>query len=103
MSRVEMGSDMFYKGAPKLPSEKLTWRYTFVQQGVSAELVAQQYGVTREAMDRFAVDSHRKAASARASGAFDEEIVGVPASVATILGVPRLLASLPRIKTALEQ
>ncbi len=43
MSRIDMGSDMFYKGTPKLPSEKLTWRYTFEQQGISAELVAQRY------------------------------------------------------------
>ena len=42
-------------------------------------------------------------ARARSAGATDEEIVAVPASVATILGVPRLLSSLPRIKTALEK
>ena len=46
-------------------------------------------------------DAHVK--RARSAGASDEEIVAVPASVATILGVPRLLASLPRTKTALEQ
>ena len=77
MSRVEMGSDMFYKGTPKLPSDKLTWRYTFVQQGISAELVAQQYGIDRESMDRFAMASHRKAGDAQASGLFDVEIVPV--------------------------
>lgn len=42
-------------------------------------------------------------ARARTAGASDEEIVAVPASVATILGVPRLLSALPRIKTALER
>jgi acetyl-CoA acyltransferase len=77
MSRVEMGSDMFYKGTPKLPSDSLTWRYTFVQQGVSAELVAQQYGVEREEMDRFAMASHRKAGDAQLAGTFGAEIVGV--------------------------
>lgn len=46
-------------------------------------------------------DAH--VARARVAGASDEEIIGVPASIATILGVPRLLASLPRIKNALEQ
>lgn len=77
MSRVEMGSDMFYKGTPKLPSENLTWRYTFVQQGISAELVANKFGVTREAMDRFAVESHRRAAAADDAGLFAPEITAV--------------------------
>ncbi len=77
MSRVEMGSDMFYKGDIKLPSEQLTWRYTFVQQGISAELVANKFGITREAMDRFAVESHRRAAAADDAGLFAPEIVPV--------------------------
>jgi len=77
MSRIDMGSDMFYKGAPKLPSEKLTWRYTFEQQGISAELVAQRYGINREDLDRFAVESHRRAAAADDAGKFEREIVGV--------------------------
>jgi len=77
MSRVEMGSDMFYKGEPKLPSEKLTWRYTFVQQGVSAELVAQKFGVTRPELDAYALESHRRAAAAQDAGHFKREIVPV--------------------------
>ncbi len=77
MSRVEMGSDMFYKGEPKLPSEKLTWRYTFVQQGVSAELVAQRFGITRNELDAFSVLSHSKAARAQDAGHFSREIVPV--------------------------
>lgn len=77
MSRVEMGSDMFYKGDIKLPSEELTWRYTFVQQGISAELVANKFGITREQMDRFAVESHRRAAAADDAGLFAPEIVPV--------------------------
>jgi acetyl-CoA acyltransferase len=77
MSRVEMASDMFYKGEPKLPSEQLTWRYTFVQQGISAELVANKFGITREQMDRFAVESHRRAAAADDAGLFKPEIVAV--------------------------
>ncbi len=77
MSRVEMGSDMFYKGEPKLPSEKLTWRYTFVQQGVSAELVAQKFGITRPELDAYALESHRRAAAAQDAGHFEREIVPV--------------------------
>jgi len=77
MTRVEMGSDMFYRGELKLPSEKLTWRYTFVQQGVSAELIAQQYGITRPMLDEFALESHRRAAAAQDAGKLDPEIVAV--------------------------
>ena len=42
-----------------------------------AQAIADKYGFTREAMDRFALESHRKAAAAIASGAFDKEIVPV--------------------------
>jgi acetyl-CoA acetyltransferase family protein len=77
MTRVEMGSDMFYRGEQKLPSEKLTWRYTFVQQGVSAELIAQKYGITRPMLDEFALESHRRAAVAQDGGKLDAEIVAV--------------------------
>jgi acetyl-CoA acetyltransferase family protein len=77
MTRVEMGSDMFYRGELKMPSEKLTWRYTFVQQGVSAELVAQKYGITRPMLDEFAVESHRRAGAAQDAGKLSPEIVPV--------------------------
>jgi 3-oxoadipyl-CoA thiolase len=44
----------------------------------TAENVAQEFGVTREDQDRFAVESQRRAAAAQASGRFDAEIVAVP-------------------------
>ncbi|SDV51395.1 acetyl-CoA C-acetyltransferase [Chitinasiproducens palmae] len=45
--------------------------------GVTAENVAKEYGVTREAQDRFAADSQNKAEAAQKSGRFDEEIVPI--------------------------
>jgi len=48
-----------------------------VGQGISAELVAQRWGLTREQLDEFAARSHRLAAAAAASGAFANEIVPV--------------------------
>jgi acetyl-CoA C-acetyltransferase len=42
-----------------------------------AQAIANKYGFTREAMDQFALESHRKAAAAFTSGAFDKEIVPV--------------------------
>jgi len=45
--------------------------------GLTSENVAERYGVSRADQDAFAVESHRRAAAARASGAFDAEIVPV--------------------------
>ena len=44
-------------------------------QFVGAEMMAEKYGFEREALDRFALESHRKAARAADAGAFDAEIV----------------------------
>lgn len=46
--------------------------------GITAENVAAQYNITREAQDQFAAGSQAKAAAARAAGKFQEEIVPVP-------------------------
>jgi len=45
--------------------------------GNGAEFIARQFEVTREEMDKFAINSHEKAASATAGGAFTEEIVPI--------------------------
>jgi acetyl-CoA acetyltransferase family protein len=57
---------------PRLPDE---WT---VPLGESAELIADKHGISREAQDGFALDSHRKAAAAWAAGAYDAEVVAVP-------------------------
>ncbi len=46
--------------------------------GITAENVAEQWSITRDAQDQFAVASQLKAAAARADGKFQEEIVAVP-------------------------
>jgi len=81
MSRVAMGSDMFYNGELARPSEDLTWRYSIVGQGISAEIICDQWGLTRDDLDAFSLDSHRKAAAAQDAGRFDREIVPVKVSV----------------------
>jgi acetyl-CoA acetyltransferase family protein len=48
-----------------------------VPQGVSAEMIAQTWGITREDLDRFSLDSHRKAAAARDAGYFDGQTFAV--------------------------
>ena len=46
--------------------------------GQAGEVVAAEWGISREAQDQFAAESHQKAAAAAAAGRFDAEIVGVP-------------------------
>src|SRR5881628_1987869 len=72
MSRVPLGSDA---GAL---SPKLLEKYEIVQQGISADLVADKYKITREEMDEFSLWSHRKAVKAIDEGRFKDEIVPVP-------------------------
>ncbi len=69
--------------------------------GDAAEWIATEYEVTREAMDRYALESHHKALAAAASGQFAAEIVPVPVST----GKATLLVSAdegPRPDTSLE-
>jgi acetyl-CoA C-acetyltransferase len=49
-----------------------------IHMGMTAELVAEKYGVGREAQDRFAVESHRRASAAWNEGRFDAETIPVP-------------------------
>ncbi len=72
MSRVPLGSD----GGALSP--KLLEKYELVPQGISADLVADKYKITREQMDEFSLWSHRKAIRAIDEGRFKREIVPVP-------------------------
>jgi acetyl-CoA acyltransferase len=58
----------------------------YVSMGQTAENVAKKYDVSREDMDEFSYHSHRKAAEARASGRFDEEIVPLEVTTVTLEG-----------------
>jgi acetyl-CoA acyltransferase len=51
-----------------------------VQQGVSAELIAQKWGFSREQLDAFAAESHRRAAAAWADGRFAQEVAPIQAT-----------------------
>jgi acetyl-CoA acyltransferase len=77
MSRVPMGANAL--GASR-GGALLKHRYPegLVGQGVSAELIAHQWGLGRDELDEFAARSHARAADAAASGAFDGELIPVP-------------------------
>ena len=51
---------------------------SYLSMGLTAERLAQHYGIAREAADQFALASHQKALAAQAAGKFEDEIVPVP-------------------------
>lgn len=75
MSRVPMGSAAF--GTNDLNGVAFDERYPegLVGQGISAELIAAKWGISRTEMDEFALRSHELAAAATKNGLFDNEIV----------------------------
>jgi acetyl-CoA acyltransferase len=76
MSRVPMGSTVMQgPGTPFTP--ELLEHYNLVSQGIAAEMIAEQWGITREQADAFASESHRRAAEAQREGRFDREIAPI--------------------------
>jgi acetyl-CoA C-acetyltransferase len=58
-------------------ADGLTCPITHVHMGITAENIAEKYGISREAQDEFAAESQQKAGAAMAGGKFKEEIVPV--------------------------
>ncbi|MFD1204588.1 MULTISPECIES: thiolase family protein [Sporosarcina] len=73
MTRAPMFSNI---GDAK-PSSKLTEQYEIINQGLSAERIAKQWGFSREELDNYAYESHQRAIRAIEEGKFAEEIVPV--------------------------
>jgi len=71
MSRVPMGSN----GGDL--SDKLLDRWEIVPQGISAEVIADEWGFSREDLDAFSLESHRRAVKAAGEGRFEGEIVPI--------------------------
>ncbi|MGW3913288.1 thiolase family protein [Streptomyces sp. NPDC005070] len=74
MSRVPMWSNVPAGADPFGPGVAERYPEGLVPQGISAELIAAKWGITRERMDDFAIGSHRKAAQAWDGGLFDAEV-----------------------------
>lgn len=79
MSLIPMG------GHKISPNPWLVEHYpdSYLSMGLTAERVAQRYGITREASDEFSLQSHKKALAAIQAGKFEDEIVPVPVSFTT--------------------
>ncbi|MGH3731901.1 MAG: thiolase family protein [Acidimicrobiales bacterium] len=80
MSRVAMGSSIG-KDAGWPFGPRIIARYEpvggLVNQGIGAEMIADEWGISRDELDEFSVQSHHRAARATAEGRFDREIVPV--------------------------
>ncbi|MGC1260027.1 MAG: acetyl-CoA C-acetyltransferase [Jannaschia helgolandensis] len=73
MSRVPMGSD----GAAIAVDPSIAMSTYFVPQGISADIIATEYGFTRDQADEFAVESQKRAAAAWKNDRFKKSIVTV--------------------------
>jgi acetyl-CoA acetyltransferase family protein len=74
MSRVPMGSS----GGDV--ADALLERWEIVPQGVSAELIAEEWGLSREELDAYSLESHRRALAAIEDGCFENEVVPIEVS-----------------------
>ena len=72
MTRVPMGAD----GAGAI-NPSVHERFAMVPQGLSAELIAEKWEVTREELDAFSLRSHQRAIAAMDAGLFDREMVAI--------------------------
>jgi acetyl-CoA acyltransferase len=76
MTRVPMGANAMGPGEGPL-SPRLQERYQIIPQGLSAELIAEKWGLSRQELDAFAAQSHERAGQAIAEGRFRREIMPV--------------------------
>src|SRR5438034_2718972 len=79
MSRVPMGSNAMQPGTPFPP--ELTELYDLVPQGISAELIARKYGISRKGMDECGVRSHQRTHEATDRGYMQSQIMPVDVPV----------------------
>jgi acetyl-CoA acyltransferase len=95
MSRVPMGSN----GGDV--SDKLLDRWQIVPQGISAEVIAEEWGFSREQLDAFSLESHRRAIAAIDDGKFENEIVPIDLTNPHV-GVQFAVDETPRRDTSAE-
>jgi acetyl-CoA acetyltransferase family protein len=101
MSRVPMGSNLGEAGWSGL-SEKLFDQWQIVPQGISAEVIAEEWGLSREALDQYSHESHMRAVRAIDEGRFEREILPVEVSNPHA-GVLFAVDETPRRDTTLEK
>jgi acetyl-CoA acyltransferase len=101
MSRVPMGSNLGEAGWSGF-SDKLLDRWQIVPQGISAEVIAEEWGLSREELDAYSYESHRRAVRAIDEGRFEREIVPIEVSNPHA-GLLFAVDETPRRDTSLER
>lgn len=107
MSRVPMASDMFLNGEMAQWAPEISWRFTMVPQGISAELIAKKWNISRQQHDELALRSHQLAGKATDAGWQAKEIAPIEINgktFATDEGIRRdtNLAKLATLKPAFK-
>jgi acetyl-CoA acetyltransferase family protein len=86
MSRVPMGSNV--QNGPGFPwPESITSRFNLVAQGISAEMIAEKWDISREVLDKVGYRSQVLAAQARDSGRFEREVSPIKVKTGDAEGV----------------
>jgi acetyl-CoA acetyltransferase family protein len=101
MTRVPIGSNLGDAGWGAV-NEKIGERWPIVPQGISAEVIAEEWSLERDALDEYSLASHRRAVAASDDGKFDNEIVPIEVGAGgavVLFGVDET----PRRDTSLEK
>ncbi len=77
MSRVPMGSSSREPGRPFGPAMMKRYDNALVHQGISSEMIAAKWGLSREQLDAYSLESHRRAARAIEEGRFTSQILPI--------------------------
>jgi acetyl-CoA C-acetyltransferase len=88
MSRVPLGSNFADKKLGRPLSPSYLARFAFASQFQGAEMIAKEYGITREQCDAFGLRSQQRAAAAWRAGHFEREVVPLDAPVPDADGKP---------------
>lgn len=99
MSRVPMGASR----KESTWSEVLTSKYEMIHQGLSAERIAEKWGYSRQQLDEFSLESHRRAVKAQESGRFEREIMPLEVTLADGSTIVVKQDEGPRKDTSLEK
>lgn len=76
MGHLPIGSNVSHPDEFGIPfSPELMARYDLVPQGISAEMIAEKWGISREEQDGLGLRSHQRAAAAADAGRFDREVI----------------------------
>jgi acetyl-CoA acetyltransferase family protein len=84
MTRVPMGSNAQGPGVPFGPRMSERYDHRLVPQGLSAEMVAEKWGMKRDEVDQISLESHLRAGRATEEGRFERQIIPIETSEGVI-------------------